>query len=180
MAAKRKLARPDLGLESSRLRSQIESRLLEAGADQLGVAVEQARVSFSFRLDNVVFRLTARMPDRDDPQLIRTPSGRTRTKAQLESALKAARVRTWKALAAWVGSCVEAADSGVMDLAQAFSWCVVLPDGRTTGEWLEEELGQAAASGRMPASIPALPAQTDRTPGLMEVIQELFPGDEPA
>ena len=157
------------------MRTRIENLLAEAGADQLGFAVERSRLSFTFRLDGLVFRITARMPDHDDPELLLTPSGRKRTKAQVDSAVKAARGLAWKALADWVDACARAADSGIVPLTQAFGWCVVLPDGRTTGEWLEEELGEAAASGRMPSAIPALPPVTDQIPGLSEVIQEMFP-----
>ncbi|GEL44287.1 hypothetical protein MEX01_48780 [Methylorubrum extorquens] len=64
----------------------------------------------------------------------------------------------WRALLLTIKAKREAVESGIETVEQAFLSHVVLPDGRTMGEWAEPALQLAYDRGQMPADPLRLPA----------------------
>ena len=51
---------------------------------------------------------------------------------------------------------MEAVEAGISTVEREFLYDIVLPDGRTAGEWLAPQIEAAYNSGDMPALLPML------------------------
>ncbi|WP_437870919.1 hypothetical protein ACSD7O_14340 [Methylorubrum extorquens] len=71
----------------------------------------------------------------------------------------------WRALLLTIKAKREAVESGIETIEQAFLSHVVLPDGRTMGEWAEPALQLAYERGQMPNDPLRLPAPSTSAGG---------------
>jgi hypothetical protein len=146
-------------VSSERSRAEIETTLLRYGADQFMYGWDEGRAVIQFRANERYVRFVLPMPDKDDPEFTRTPSGR-RTRDR-DSALKAWEQegrRRWRALALAVKAKLEVVASGIATFEDEFMANIVLPGGETVGEWLAPQIDQAYKQGVMPQGLLALPA----------------------
>lgn len=122
-------------------RYEIEKTLKRYGAeafsygsdDRLGMAV------IMFRAHNRKIRFTLRLPKNATDQTTRS---------------------LWRALLLCVKAKLESVESKIETFEEAFMAHVVLPDGKTTSEWLMPQIAAAYESGNMPTELLALPAPT--------------------
>lgn len=73
---------------------------------------------------------------------------RKRTVAQIEEAYEAEKRRRWRSLLLVIKAKLEAVDCGISTLEREFLADVVLPNGRTLGEWAVPKLAEIQ-SGRL-------------------------------
>lgn len=62
----------------------------------------------------------------------------------------------WRALYLIVKAKLEAVEAGISTVEREFLYDIVLPDGRTAGEWIAPQIEMAYQTGQMPAMLPML------------------------
>lgn len=130
-------------VSAGRSRDEIERTLVRYGARafQYGWADNHAAVSFIMNERQV--RLVVSMPDPQAAEYTRTPTGRSRTKAQADQAYQQSVRQKWRALALVVKAKLEAVDAGISDFETEFLAWTVLPTGRTVAEEIGPQVADA-------------------------------------
>ena len=86
-----------------------------------------------------------------------TPTrGTIRSPAQQEEAYEQAVRQRWRALALVVKAKLEAVEAGISIFEREFFSDIVLPDGRTVGEYVLPQVEESYRSGLMPPLLPAI------------------------
>lgn len=147
----------DTAVSSSRSREEIERTLTRYGASQFAYAWQEGRAVIAFVLDGKQVRLTLPLPDRNAREITHTPGrGLARSpEAQAEAYEQAVRQK-WRALALVVKAKLEAVDAGISIFEREFFADIVLPDGRTVGEYVLPQVEESYKSGLMPPLLPAI------------------------
>lgn len=131
-------------------RSEIERTLARYGATSFlyGWAEERAIVGFTIQGRQIKFLLP--MPNREDADIRKTPTGNQRNAANIESAYEQAVRQRWRALALVIKAKLEAATSGIATIEEEFLAHIVLPDGQTVGQFMKPQIETAYQSREMP------------------------------
>jgi hypothetical protein len=139
---------------SDRSRSEIERTLRRYGATAFAYGWEgnQAQVGFKLASRQIKFRLP--LPDPASREFTLTPTGRERSAASAEEAYEQAVRQRWRALALVIKAKLEAVEAGISTVEREFLDAIMLPDGRTVGDWLGPQLGEVYAREAMPALLP--------------------------
>lgn len=147
---------------SEKSRAEIERTLARYGADQFMYGWDANQAVIQFRMDGRHVRFTLTLPDRDAKEFTHTPSrGTRRTPDQAEAEWEKACRQRWRALALVVKAKLEAVASEITEFEDEFLAHIVLPDGRTAGQFLRPQIEVAYQTGEMPPMLPALPAPSD-------------------
>jgi len=118
---------------------------------------EGPRAVISFKVEKKFYRVMLVLPNREDFQY--TPERQNlRSPQAQEQAWEQATRQRWRALSLWIKAVLEAAESGITTLEEALQSFILLPDGRTVGEWMAPQIEQAYLEGKMPAFLPLLEA----------------------
>ncbi len=140
-------------------RAEIESTLTRYGADQFLLGWENSTAASSamigFRLGGKQVKFLVPLPDKDDNEFRLTPSTRRERKPDDRYAAweKACRQR-WRAVALILKAKLEAIESGITTIEREFLADIVLPDGKSVGNWLLPQIEEAYATGKMPNLLP--------------------------
>lgn len=135
-------------VSTDRSRAEIEKTLTRYGASAFMYGWEGERAVVAFQVNELHIRIRLQLPAESEFDL--TPKRKSRTK-QARSAAHAQAVRQrWRALLLVIKAKLEAVESGIATFESEFLAYVVLPDGRTAGDWLVPQIEHAQLSGRMP------------------------------
>lgn len=137
-----------------RSRQEIERTLARYGANQFMYGWAGKGATVGFRMHDRLVRLVVRHPSQED--VPRTPTGRA--KRNQDKALDVESRRRWRSLALVVKAKLEAVDAGISTFEAEFLAHILLPDGKTVGEWASPQLDQAYRTQRMPALMPGVEA----------------------
>ncbi len=139
-----------------RSRTELERLLVAHGATGFVYGWDDVGTHYMvmFRMADRMIRLTVPRVDPASPEYTRTPTGRRRTATAAKDAAQAEDRRRWRSLLLAVKGRLVAVADGVQALEAAFLADVLLPDGRTVGEWLGPQLDTAYATREMPALLP--------------------------
>lgn len=140
-------------VSSEKSRLEIERTLQRYGADGFGYGWQDTRAVITFRSAGRTIRFELHMPDRNDREFTHSKRGR-RNQSEAQSAWEQAGRQRWRALSLVVKAKLEAVASGITTFESEFLAHVVLPDGRTFGQWAVPQLESAYAAGGMPALLP--------------------------
>jgi hypothetical protein len=143
-------------VSSSRSRAEIERIISRYGAQQFAYGWDHGHALVGFRMQDRQVRFALPLPDRADPSLTRTPTGRARTKAQVDSAYEQAVRQRWRALALVIRAKLESVETGIVTFEQEFAMHMVLPDGSAVADRVLPGIEQAYNTGVVPALMPAL------------------------
>ena len=152
-------ARTEVSADKSK--SEIERILRRYGATKFvyGWDDETALALVSFRMTGRDIRMIVPMPDPNDPAFRYSTSGRARTSQDaIIAAWEQATRQRWRAVVLIIKAKLEAVEAGISTLDREFLADTLLPNGQTAGEWLQPQITAAYATGRMPATLPGLPA----------------------
>lgn len=143
-------------VSADRSRAEIESTLRRFGADQFtsGWDITSSVAVVGFRLAGRMVRMTLPLPTIDDPMVALTPGGSKRSAEQRDTEMAKETRRRWRSLLLVVKAKLTAVSDGISTLEREFLADVVLPDGRTAGEFLAPQIALAYADGSMPALLP--------------------------
>jgi hypothetical protein len=144
----------DTSVSVERSKGEIERLLQRYGADQFMNAWDRDRAVIGFRAQNRMIRFTLPLPKR--VEFITTPSGRTRKNpdAIAKEWEQGCRQR-WRALALVIKAKLEAVTAGIAEFESEFLAYVVLPDGKTMGEWARPQIATAYEKKSMPKMLVA-------------------------
>jgi len=102
-------------------------------------------------------KFVLQLPDPNDREFTHTPTrGQRRSPEQQEAAYEQAVRQRWRALALVIKAKLEAVEAGITIFEDEFMAHIVLPDGRTVGEYMLPKIEETYTTGRMPALLPQL------------------------
>jgi hypothetical protein len=136
-----------------RSRSEIEQTLKRYGATAFMYGWATGRAVIGFEVAERRYRIDIPLPDRSD--FARTPSGRRRASStSVNDAFEQASRQRWRAAALYIKAILEASESGIVAIEEALRNFLVLPDGRTVGEWISPQINTLYQTGKMPPMLP--------------------------
>lgn len=135
-----------------RSRAELESVLKRYGATAFAYGYEARRAVVTFKAAERIVRFEIEVPQLADFRV--GPGYRSRTATQQNNARDQAERQIWRALVLVVKAKLEAVESGIVSFEQEFMAHLLLPDGTTVAEWMEPQLVEVYATGRMPALLP--------------------------
>lgn len=141
----------------ARTKAEIEELIQQYGADQFvsGYKDDLAVIGFSMASRQIRFLLP--LPDKQAKEYWYTPGrGQRLTDEAAHAAWEQACRSRWRALYLIVKAKMEAVDAGISTVEREFLYDIVLPDGRTAGEWIAPQIAAAYQTGQMPAMLPML------------------------
>lgn len=137
-----------------RTRDQIERTLTRYGATGFMFGQDQDTAAVAFVIRGRHVRFLVPMPDPADKRFSHTPTQQRRgATAATEKWQQAVRSR-WRALGLILQAKLEAVDAGVVELDTEFMAQLVMPDGRTVGDAVRDQLDLAITTGSTPALLP--------------------------
>jgi hypothetical protein len=149
----------DTTVNSEASRAEIERTLRRYGADSFAYGWDREQAMVGFRMNDRQVKFMLPMPDRQAREFTHTEARRyRRSEAAAEAQYEKAIRQRWRALALVIKAKLEAVESGITEFESEFLAHIVLPDGRTAGEWLSPQIEHAYETGQMPAMLPALEA----------------------
>lgn len=115
-----------------------------------------------FQMNGKQIKFVLQLPDKNDREFTHTPTrGNRRSQEQQEAAYEQAVRQRWKALALVIKAKLEAVESGITIFEDEFLAHIVLPDGRTAGEYMVPQIEEAYRTRQMPPMLPMLMERTD-------------------
>ena len=137
----------------ARSKEEIERVLARYGADSFGYATEGNRALVTFSMESRRIRMFLELPEFEDFEL--TPTRLKRNAPAQRRAYEQGCRERWRSLALIVKAKLEAVATGITTLETEFLAHIVLPDGRTVGQFMLPQVDQAYRSGEMPPMLPA-------------------------
>ena len=132
---------------SDRSRAEIEKTLARYGATTFQYGWQQDRAAIGFVMSGRQIRFILPLPDRENPDFTRTPTGKSRTATAAEAAYEQAVRQRWRALSLMVKAKLEAVASGIVTFEEEFLPHTVLPSGRTVAQEIMPAVKSAYATG---------------------------------
>lgn len=134
-------------------RNEIERILSRYRAEGFVYGWEGDRAIIGFRMAGRQVRFTLPLPPKSD--FARTPGKNLpRAADAIEKAWEQAIRQRWRALALVIKAKLEAVDSGITVFEDEFLAHILLPDGKTAGDWLRPQIAIAYETREMPKLLP--------------------------
>lgn len=141
----------------SKTKADIEDLIQKAGAGQFVSGFKDNMAVIGFSVDNRQIRFILPLPDKADEKFWYTPERRNkRTEKQAYEAWEQACRSKWRALYLIIKAKLEAVESGISTIEREFFYDIVLPDGKTVGEFMAPQLEEVYSNGKMPSMLPML------------------------
>ena len=141
----------------SKTKADIEDLIQKAGAGQFVSGYKENMAVIGFSLANRQIRLVLPLPDKQEQKFWFTPERRTkRSEKQAYEAWEQACRSRWRALYLIIKAKLEAVDSGISTIEREFFYDIVLPDGKTVGEFMATQIETAYKTGEMPPLLPMI------------------------
>lgn len=138
-------------------KADIEELIQKAGAEQFVSGYKEDMAVIGFSLADRQIRFILPLPDKQDKTFWYTPERRTkRTEKQAYEAWEQACRSKWRALYLIIKAKLEAVSSGISTVEREFFYDIVLPDGKTVGEFMSPQIQTAYETGEMPPLLPML------------------------
>lgn len=135
----------------------IEDLLIKYGDDQFISGYRDSLAVIGFSIEGRQVKITLPLPDKFEPEFWYTPERRTKRSetTAFEAWQQACRAK-WRSLYAIVKAKLIAVEEGISTIEREFFYDVVLPDGKTVGEWMAPQLEAVYQTGNMPPMLPIL------------------------
>lgn len=138
-------------------KADIENLIQKAGAGQFISGYKENMAVIGFSLSDRQIRFILPLPDKQDKKFWYTPERRNkRTEKQAYEAWEQACRSRWRALYLIIKAKLEAVESGISTVEREFFYDIVLPDGKTVGEFMAPQLEMVYTTGQMPPMLPML------------------------
>lgn len=136
-----------------RSREEIENTLKRFGATAFMYGEDEERAMIAFQMRGRHMRMTITYPK--FASFTMTRGNVRRTPVQMREAREQEIRRLWRSLAMIIKAKLEAVESGVETIEQAFMPHVIMANNQTVGEWLTPQIESMYQSGHMPPLLPA-------------------------
>lgn len=142
-------------VSAERTKAEIEHTLRRYGATQFvtGWDAGRNRVMVGFRVADRDIKFILCLPDSNDESVTKTERGRNRAPGDVAAFHDRLVKQKWRALLLVIKAKLESVEGGIETIEQAFLPQIVLPGGRTVGEWAHEAIPEAYKTGKMPSSL---------------------------
>lgn len=134
-------------VNSQQSRNEIERLVERYGARRFIYGWEDDRAIIGFEMHNRQIKLVLPLPSREEFRF--TETGRERTVNSERQAYEQAVRQRWRALALVVKAKLEAVETGITDFETKWLAHIVLPDGRTYGEWAIPQIADVYRTGQI-------------------------------
>lgn len=144
-------------ISTSKTKADIEEMVQRYGAKQFvsGYSDNIAVIGFSMAERQIKFLLP--IPDKQDQTYWHTPGrGQKRSAEAAYAAWEQSCRSRWRALYLIVKAKLEAVEAGISTVEREFFYDIVLPDGKTIGEYMAPQIETAYQTGQMPPMLPML------------------------
>lgn len=149
-------------VSSSQSRAEIERTLTKYGASGFMYGWQDSRALVGFQMHGKQIKFMLMLPNKHDREFTHTPSrGTLRSQEQQDAAYEQAVRQRWRALALVIKAKLEAVEAGITIFEDEFLAHIVLPDGRTAGEYMVPQIEEAYRTRQMPAMLPMLMDRND-------------------
>lgn len=144
-------------VSASKTKADIEDLIIRAGAGQFVSGFKDNMAIIGFSLADRQIRFVLPLPDKSEKQFWFTPERKNRrSEEQAYAAWEQACRSRWRALYLIIKAKLEAVESGISTVEREFFYDVVLPDGKTIGEFMAPQLEIVYQNGTMPPMFPML------------------------
>ena len=141
----------------SKTKADIEEMIQRAGTGQFVSGYKDNIAVIGFALADRQIRFCLPLPDKEGTEFWYTLERKNKcTKQQAYTAWEQACRSRWRALYLIIKAKLEAVAAGISTIEREFLYDIVLPDGRTAGEFLAPQIEQAYECGKMPTMVPML------------------------
>lgn len=141
----------------ARSKAEIEELIMKYGAEQFVSGVKENMAVIGFSMNGRQIRFILPLPDKQDREFWFTPGrGQKRTEDAAYKEWEQACRSRWRSLYLIVKAKLEAVEAGISTVEREFFYDIVLPDGRTAGEWMAPQIETAYQTGQMPQMLPLL------------------------
>lgn len=136
---------------SDKSRAEIERTLTRYGASSFMYGWDQLRAIVAFEMHGRRLKFVLPMPERDSREFTHTPAkNQRRSAATAEAAYEQAVRQRWRALALVIKAKLEAVEAGIAEFEEEFLAYIVLPNGRTVGDFMVPQIAAVYESDQMP------------------------------
>ena len=136
---------------SDKSRAEIERTLARYGASSFMYGWDQTRAVIAFEMNGRRLKFILPMPERDSREFTHTPAkNQRRSAAAAEAAYDQAVRQRWRALALVIKAKLEAVEAGIAEFEEEFLAHIVLPNGRTVGDFMVPQIAAVYETGQMP------------------------------
>jgi hypothetical protein len=142
----------------SRSKAEIEEILTRYGASSFASGWDSGRSVVQFQAKDRIIRFELPMPAQDDKRFARDGRGNLRTSERRYEAWEQACRQRWRCLALAVKAKLEAVESGITTFEDEFMAHIVLPGGKTLGQWARPQIADAYEHNRLPSMLPGATA----------------------
>jgi hypothetical protein len=149
----------------SKSKVEIEQLLIRYGATEFASYWRENHAAIGFCLRERLVRIMLPFPPADDRAFRYTAAGYLRGPRQQKEAYEQERRRRWRALILVLKAKLEAVESGILSLEEAFFADLVLPTGQTLSEWFAPQLQRLYETGALPPLLPGLPPAPEERRG---------------
>ena len=143
-------------VSTDKSRAEIERTLQRYGADQFMYGWDTDKAMVGFRMAGRQIRFLLPMPNKDDIEFTRTPTGKARGQDAAFKEWEQACRQRWRALALVIKAKLEAVEAGIAVFEDEFMANIVLPNGGTVSQFMLPQIKEAYDSGEMPKMLPLL------------------------
>lgn len=141
-------------------KADIESLIQKYGAEQFISGYKGNLAVIGFVIAKRQIRFILPLPDQQAHEYWYTPGrGQRRSDEAAYAVWEQASRSRWRALYLVIKAKLEAVDAGISTIEREFMYDIVLPDGRTVGEWMLPQIAAAYDNGEMPPMLPMLNTQ---------------------
>jgi hypothetical protein len=144
----------DTNVPVAKSRAEIETILMRYGASGFFSGFSDNKAMVGFQIAERMVKVVMRMPDRDDEAFTHYMHGGTCRKALSPDAAEkkweqACRQR-WRSLCLIIKAKLEAVECGLTTVEREFLADIVMPDGRSFGDWAHPQVDKMYENGNMP------------------------------
>lgn len=141
----------------SKTKAEIEDLIQRHGADQFVSGYRDNIAVIGFTMAGRQIKFILPLPEQTAKEFWYTPGrNQRRTEDAARTAWEQVCRSRWRALYLIVKAKLEAVDAGISTVEREFLYDIVLPDGRTAGEWIAPQIEAAYQTGKMPPMLPLL------------------------
>lgn len=135
-------------------RIEIEKTLIKYGAENFAYATTNGTAFIGFTMYERQVKFVLPLPRREEFRY--TATGRERAENSRQEAWEQACRQRWRALKLVIQAKLEAVECGISVFEDEFMANIVLPDGKTVGEFMKPQIAEAYEYGTLPRLLPAL------------------------